>query len=280
MIKEAIPHIVACSKPHMFSLTVGVEIIMPGFGNKYFVVKDHFRILKNVGSSPSNTYIGRSRACTPVLLSTTAQPGDEIHDLVGGLHHVCADTGETHHIQMVPSKGLFEKSYGANPEAGRIVELQRGMFLEEIEGPTLKYNYAQAREFSDKTHPELTGGIRMVDRDPLEDVSDEIIDALQEQGVSIIPESISFASETAYSSARACFALGGAGDDWSKSEDLWILTVCNNARAILRAPDRLHTPENYAADINFKAGPISDLVSPMVDLVNELAPGASMPGLR
>jgi hypothetical protein len=254
------------------------EYVVPGFGNKYFVVQDHFRILKDVGSSLSNTYVGRSRAFDKVLLSTTAQPGDEIHDLVGGLHHVCADTGETHRIQMVPSKGLFEKSYGANPEAGRLVDLQRGMYLEEIEEPRLPYSYAQAREASDKIHPELTGGIRMVDRDPLEDVSDEIIDALQDQGAAIIPSSISFTSQTAHYSARTRFALGVEGDEWSASDDMWTLTLCDNALAILRAPERLHTPESYAANTNFKAGPMDEVVSPMVDLIQVLSPAA--PGLR
>jgi hypothetical protein len=244
------------------------ESDVAGYGNKYYKVEDRFRILKNIGSSPSNTYIGSSRSCTSVFEDTTAEVGDEIHDLVGGMFHVCAETGATTSIRLVPQKSILEKSYGGDPNNNRRDALLLGEYLKLQAEPVLVGDYKGATDLSNTQFPEFTGGIRTVDRDPLEDVSDEIIDALQDQGVDMDPNSIKFTSETAYGPAETKFAVAGVDDPWR-------LIIGDDGRLILIAPSELNQSPQQPGNHRFDA--LDDIVTPMAKVISELQPSAPTP---
>lgn len=181
---------------------------MPGFGNNYFAVEKEFRLLAVDGHSPSNTYIGSSRSYDAVLLAVNARPGDEIHDLVGGMFHVSGETGLVSSIRMVPPKSILEKSYGPSPEKSRRDGLVEGGYLKELPEPTLAADYNSARERKKDYEPNQ-GGVRNIDRDPLNDIADELCDEMENNGFSPDVQSINFLSETAYDPAKLVFTVDG-----------------------------------------------------------------------
>ncbi len=243
---------------------------MPGFGNNYYTVEQPFRILKKEGFSPSNTYIGSSRASDAVLKAETAYEGDEIHDLVGGMFHVCERTGRTTKVRLVPSKGLLEKSYGADPEGSRRDALVKGEFLSPTEEPKLEGNYRQATEISDAQHPEFTGGIYAVDRDPLEDIADNIIDDMQDAGIDIEAASCEFRSQTAYDNAKFTFNLNG-------HDDQWVLYVLDDGRVRLSAPKALREHNNSWKDAKFVGFSSATIAATLSDWMKEKLPAAPTP---
>lgn len=78
--------------------------------NSYFAIEKPIRVFRHVGHSPSNTYVGASRAITTVKEAINARYGDVIHALVGGTFLV--RDGEVFKISLRQPKPLLEKNYG------------------------------------------------------------------------------------------------------------------------------------------------------------------------
>jgi hypothetical protein len=213
------------------------EGAMPGFGNRYYEVKEGFSLLRVDGYSWSNTYVGSSRAAAPVLLAVTGNPGDELHDLVGGLFYVSAETGETHKVCLVPPKHIFEKSYGGDPEKHRIDALVKGGFLTEVPEPRRSADYRGAVAKADKQYPDLSGGITVVDRDPLNDVADELLDLMRDDGVEIVASTIRFRSQNEYRNAVAVFGVDGVDGEFN-------LFIYDTMKVRLIAPKSLRETTN------------------------------------
>lgn len=54
------------------------------YPNRYYLVSQRVTVAALTGYRPSNVFYGASRAHFPVYDLTLAEPGDEVHDLVGG----------------------------------------------------------------------------------------------------------------------------------------------------------------------------------------------------
>lgn len=85
--------------------------LQPEWENAYWRVVDPFDVYARVSTCDSNTYFGSSKALGTLYEKLTAQPGDEIHALVGGVFLVTKD-GDVHEVQIaVSEKHPFEKTY-------------------------------------------------------------------------------------------------------------------------------------------------------------------------
>ncbi len=62
-----------------------------------------------VGHVPGNTYAGASRAYDPVYREVALQPGDEVHNLPGGVFLVRDGTSLGELRWRLPEKHLFER---------------------------------------------------------------------------------------------------------------------------------------------------------------------------
>ena len=83
--------------------------------NSFFKVTSPFKIYIAVGRYTTNTFFGSARAMGVMYRHVTLNPGDEIHDLVGGVF-VYHD-GKTYQGKMnLSEKHPFEKVYGREEE--------------------------------------------------------------------------------------------------------------------------------------------------------------------
>lgn len=232
------------------------------FGPQYYSVENAFRILQMDGHSPSNTYIGSSQAFDQVLLAKTAEPGDEIHDLPGGLFHVSAATGKTHKIRLVAPKHVFEKSYGPSPEVTRREALEEGSYISNLESPLLKADYGQAADAADKSHPAHTGGIREIDRDPLHDVSDDLINGLEDAGldIGIDAATTQFYSQSPNSPALTSFEIDGAK---------WKVMIFDSNLLRLSTPKELRGTGDNICDADLKKLSMDDAAAALSEFLKE-----------
>ncbi len=173
--------------------------------NRYFKVIEPFRIWRNVGVSPSNSYIGSSRMLTTVMEARNAKPGDEIHALVGGVFLVrgneCWPIGLS-----APKESPFEKSYGIYSPAE---ELARNVkHVEAMEKPASTPDYGMARKaVSDNLLREFHPQVIQVEASPdLEKLRAIFADVSDEIGVTL---GLKEKDITAYSGATITFELDG-----------------------------------------------------------------------
>jgi len=125
--------------------------------NRYFEAAKPFRFYRRIGSSLSNTWIGRSRAYNSVYEVLNAAPGMRFHALVGGLF--VEFEGNGHMASLTPPKPLLEKSYGFYSMDDHLDRLVAAGNLVEIPKPEAKPDYVAWREASSvempPLHPEL-----------------------------------------------------------------------------------------------------------------------------
>lgn len=81
----------------------------------YLTVISSFKIYIAVGSYVTNTFFGSSRACGISYRSINLVPGDEVHDIFGGVFVV--HEGKAYQAKMkLSEKHPFEKTYGMTEE--------------------------------------------------------------------------------------------------------------------------------------------------------------------
>lgn len=106
------------------------------FQNAFFRVERPFRFYRQFGTSPSNTWIGASRVISNVYHALNAQPGDEMHALVGGLFVAdgCGPGGtpSAAPARLSPPKPPLEKSYGSLPDADKLRAMAKAGVVREI----------------------------------------------------------------------------------------------------------------------------------------------------
>ncbi len=79
-----------------------------GDGSVYSAEGETFRI--RLGTAPSNTYVGSSRALAGVYGEVTLGPDDEVMDLPGGMFVAIADAGVMYRARYLePKRHLFER---------------------------------------------------------------------------------------------------------------------------------------------------------------------------
>lgn len=134
------------------------------FMNAFFRVERPFRFYRQFGLSPSNTWIGSSRVISNVYHALNAQPGDEMHALVGGLF--VADrvgpggTPSAAPARLSPPKPPLEKSYGTLPDSDTLRAMAKAGLVREIprsEARPLEYaavRNAAGRQLQEY-HPEV-----------------------------------------------------------------------------------------------------------------------------
>ncbi len=91
--------------------------------NAYLVVTEPFEVYALAGHSDSNTWVGSSKALGNVYDRVTLKPGDEIHDLFGGVFAVIDGTAREVRT-TISEKHLFEKSYGGSVEEWPVAKLR------------------------------------------------------------------------------------------------------------------------------------------------------------
>ena len=102
------------------------------WGNAYFRVTDPFEVYIRVGIAVSNTYYGAAQLFGTVYERLCLQPGDEIHDLHGGVWLV--REGESWPVRMsVPDWHPFEGRYHSNED--HVWPLERLQRLEAKSAP-------------------------------------------------------------------------------------------------------------------------------------------------
>lgn len=130
------------------------------FQNKFYEVVEPFFHFRRVGHAESNTYIGRSMALTTVYESHNAEPGTQIHALVGGTFHIDGD--EPHDIALNLPKPILEKTYFRRPDSYYLDQLAARGALKVIDKPQAKIDYASGRKT--KEFPPLSGQLITIDR--------------------------------------------------------------------------------------------------------------------
>lgn len=128
-----------------------------GYGHRYFRVRAPIRWFQAVGTSPSHTYIGRSRAIDTVHRAGLMEAGDTVH-AIGATYLVRAD-GRVELGRLTLPKPLIEKSYGAPVTDGdRLEQMARQGLCEEIPQPDERPDYNAARVAADGgRYPDCTG---------------------------------------------------------------------------------------------------------------------------
>lgn len=96
--------------------------------NEYYVALEPFQILRATGSRPSNNYIGRSQVIETIYEEVEVRPGDELHDLVGGLFHIDSD-GKPHESRLTKPPHIFEAHHHRGAESARKADLLRDEFI-------------------------------------------------------------------------------------------------------------------------------------------------------
>ena len=108
--------------------------------NKYYTADKEFTVLRAIGSKPSNTYIGNSQVIDTVYAKTTVLPGEELHDLVGGLFHIDSE-GTPYEIRLTPPVHIFQAKYHWRAEGDRIKELLKDGAIKPEESPAIVERY-------------------------------------------------------------------------------------------------------------------------------------------
>jgi hypothetical protein len=159
------------------------------YWNRYFEVARPFQIYRHVGHSPSNQWIGRSRAITTVMAAENTRPGDVVHSLCGGDFLVRGD--KTFPISLTVPKPLFEHSYGGRQSSHAILDDRaKAGFAKEVDKPAVDGDYNGARNaVSANRLPEYRAQIVPVEPSPeyaaLLGLAKTLSDGLSENGVSI-----------------------------------------------------------------------------------------------
>jgi hypothetical protein len=83
--------------------------------NTFFKVTSSFDVFVAVGHAPSNSFYGSSQIFGTVYRKVTLTPGDEIHDLCGGVFVVTGGVAYAATMK-IDEKGAFERSYGSVEE--------------------------------------------------------------------------------------------------------------------------------------------------------------------
>jgi len=128
--------------------------------NRYYEVVEPFFHFQKVGWAESNTYIGASMALTSVHESRNAEPGAQIHSLVGGLFLVDGD--EVHEIALRTSKSILEKSYLHRPDSEFLDAMVESGALRRIDEPVKNVAYGAARK-GGRQFPKHTGQVIWID---------------------------------------------------------------------------------------------------------------------
>lgn len=94
------------------------------YSNSYFQVTESFEVFVRVGWSKSNTFYGSTQLCGGVYRKVVLQPGDEIHDLVGGLFVLTGDRkqGQFVTIEINTTHPFLRNS--TNPEEWPLSKLE------------------------------------------------------------------------------------------------------------------------------------------------------------
>lgn len=81
----------------------------PAFTATYYLVTDPFQVYKSIGTAESTTYFGRSMALGTVYRELIAAPGDEIHNLPGGVFLITRGAWVGVPIRIaLPERHIFE----------------------------------------------------------------------------------------------------------------------------------------------------------------------------
>lgn len=108
--------------------------------NKYYTALESFTLLRLVGSKPSNTWIGRSRVLDRIYTEVQVLPGEELHDLCGGLFHIDGE-GVSHESRLTHPPHIFEAHYHRGAEGVRMNALLNQDFLTSEDSPTKVLRY-------------------------------------------------------------------------------------------------------------------------------------------
>ncbi len=126
--------------------------------NRFFRFRKPVRWFREVGLSPSNTCIGRSRAIDTVHEQVLAEPGDVVHLLVGGTFLV-RQNGDVEEGRFKLPKPILEKSYGPSETVlDIVVAMVKQGLCEEITGSETRPDYGAVRKATTaKRYPEGIG---------------------------------------------------------------------------------------------------------------------------
>lgn len=111
--------------------------------NKYYTALETFQVLRAVGSKPSNTYIGASRVIDTIYEEVSVLPGEELHDLFGGLFHIDSD-GKAHETRLTKPVHIFEAKYHRHAEGDRMKRLLDDELIAAEDEPSAVENYRAA----------------------------------------------------------------------------------------------------------------------------------------
>jgi hypothetical protein len=114
--------------------------------NRYFVPIEPVFFFEHVAKSPSNTWIGSSRAIETHMVGQNAGPDCTFHLLVGGDFIERAD-GAIRAISLKTPKPLIEKTYGLTETTEALFEtLLKVGSVAEVPAPAAKVDYSTARD--------------------------------------------------------------------------------------------------------------------------------------
>jgi len=132
------------------------------FGNRYFEFDEPVHWFRKIGTSASNTYVGRSQVLDTVYQLATIEPGDQVHALVGGTFVARADGRVEEGVFRLP-KHIFEKSYGPmDSDAAFLARVAAAGRCREIAAEqAYKPDYGALRK---KGYPELPPHMGSLDR--------------------------------------------------------------------------------------------------------------------
>ena len=108
--------------------------------NKYYTAISPFQILRKAGSKPSNTWIGASRVIDTIYEEVTVMPGEELHDLCGGLFHIDGE-GVSHESRLTRPPHIFEAHYHRGAEGARMQALVAQDFIAPEDDPRKGIRY-------------------------------------------------------------------------------------------------------------------------------------------
>lgn len=95
--------------------------------NSFFAVTAPFEVFIHVGHAESNCYVGASRLFGAVYRKVTVAPGDEIHDLCGGVFAVFNGVAFSATMK-IDDRGVFERGEPEPQEwpTGSLAPIARG----------------------------------------------------------------------------------------------------------------------------------------------------------
>ena len=107
--------------------------------NAYFRVIECFEVLRLIGISESNTWVGRSRMFGNVYERRILRPGDQVHDLFGGVFVLLGEAVFRARMKL-SEKHPFEKTYGPPGEELWPVEKLERIAPEDVLRPRGGYH--------------------------------------------------------------------------------------------------------------------------------------------